>query len=102
MRYRMAALKKLKKLKKKWRNPAWVTLTCPSQTFNRGVLQILQNSSVKAVYFFDERDTSYLVRVPQGQLPKQKHLPEGVLGRSYYDKFPNFYGIEPLMKSFLS
>ena len=44
----------------------------------------------------------FLLWAPQGQLPKQKHSPNVVLGRNCFENFPNFHGIKLLMKTFPS
>ena len=55
----------------------------------------------KGAYLFGEQNTCYFDRAPQGQLPKYRHSPKVVLGKSCSEKFPNFQRIKPLMKSFL-
>ena len=101
--------KKVENVQEKCRNPASVTLTCPSRTFFRESFfsaklfhKITLTTLVKGVYLFGEPNTCYFDRAPQGLLPKQKHSSKVILGRSSSEKFPNFHGIEPLMKSFLS
>ena len=56
----------------------------------------------KGLYLFGEPNTFYFDRAAQELLPKQKHSSKVILGRSSSEKFPDFHGIQPLMKSFLS
>ena len=95
----MAALKKLKMLKEKCRNPASVTLTCPSRTFFREKIfsaklfhKITLTTLVKRVYLFDEPNTCYFDRTPQGLLPKQKHSLKVILEEAALKIFLIFMG----------
>ena len=100
---------KVENVQEKCRNPASVTLTCPSRTFFRGVLKFFLGKAISQSNsnytckgcLFGEPNTCYFDRAPQGLLLKQKHSPKVILGRSCSEKFPNFHEIEPLMKSFL-
>ena len=64
--------------------------------------KITRTTLVKDVYLFGEPNTCYFDRSLQGLFPKQKYSSKDTLGRSCSEKFPNFHGMEPLMKSFLS
>ena len=101
----MAALKKLKMFKKN-------VTTC----FSNLNLSITDNFSKSAIsvffgkekllltgaYLFGEPNACYFDRTPQWQTPIQNHSPKVAPERSCSEKFPNFHGIKPLTKSFLS
>ena len=95
---KIAALKKLKMFKKN----VGLTLTCPSGIFFRGVLQVfiggklphrIALSTCKGCLFV-WWTKYFLLRAPQGQLPKQKHSPNVVLGTNCSEKFPTFNGMK--------
>ena len=104
-------LQKVENFQEKSRNPASATLTCPSRTFFQGVFHVFFSGKLfhkialttcKGFYIFGEPNACYFDRAPQGQLPKQKHSPKIVPGKSCSEKVPNFHGIEPLITSYLS